>query len=196
MTAIVKPKISFEEYLAYDDGLDTRYELVNGELVAMGLGSGAHGEIADALCDHFKAENRRLGLKLAARTMLIGVQSPGGNRWDTSRMPDVVVIPVSQWQTLRQREAVIRLDEPAPLLVVEVVSESTQATDYNAKRLEYRLLGIGEFWIVDPLELKVTICLLAGDTYQRVEYRQAETLQSKLFPELTLTASEVLNPAI
>ena len=35
-TASSKPKLlTFEEYLAYDDGTDTRYELVDGELVEM-----------------------------------------------------------------------------------------------------------------------------------------------------------------
>jgi Uma2 family endonuclease len=172
MTATVKPKITFAEYLAYDDGIDTRYELVDGELLAMSLGSGEHGEIADGICDRFKAENKRLGLNLAAKTMLIGVQSPRGNRWETSRIPDVVVIPLAQWrwqslskgELLQNREAVILLNEPAPLLVVEVVSESTKAADYNAKRLEYRLLGIAEYWIVDPLTLKVSICILEGET--------------------------------
>jgi Uma2 family endonuclease len=71
--------------------------------------------------------------------MLIGVQSPRGNRWETSRIPDVVVIPLGQWRSLQNQEAVILLNEPAPLLVVEVVSESTKAADYHAKRLEYRL---------------------------------------------------------
>ena len=34
--AAPNPKIfTFEEYLAYDDGTDTRYELVDGELVEM-----------------------------------------------------------------------------------------------------------------------------------------------------------------
>ncbi|MEH2160176.1 MAG: hypothetical protein V7K38_03815 [Nostoc sp.] len=41
-------------------------------------------------------------------------------------LPDVVVIPLSEWGELRNREAVIELNESPPLLVVEVVSESTK----------------------------------------------------------------------
>jgi Uma2 family endonuclease len=196
MTTTVKPKITFAEYLAYDDGLDTRYELVDGELFAMSLGSGEHGEIADAICDQFKAENKRLQLNLAAKTMLIGVQSPRGDRWETSRVPDVVVIPLDQWRSLQTREAVILLNEPAPLVVVEVVSESTKAADYNAKRLEYRLLGIAEYWIIDPLTAKVTICILEGELYQITEYQNEQVIHSQRFPELHLTASAILNPEI
>lgn len=194
MTTIVKPKITFAEYLAYDDGMDTRYELVDGELVPMSLGSGEHGEIADAICDQFKAENKRLGLKLAAKTMLIGVQSPLGIRWDTARIPDVVVLPIDQWRSLQGREAVIQLNEPAPLLVVEVVSESTKTIDYKAKRTEYRLLGIAEYWIIDPLLLKVSICILDDQAYQVTEYQGQQVIQSRRFAELHLTAAAILDP--
>ena len=36
---------SFEEYLAYDDGTDNKYELVNGELKLMPPASGFHALI-------------------------------------------------------------------------------------------------------------------------------------------------------
>jgi Uma2 family endonuclease len=37
--SIATQKLTFKEYLAYDDGTDTRYELVDGELVPMSLGT-------------------------------------------------------------------------------------------------------------------------------------------------------------
>ena len=46
---ITTPKLTFEEYLKYDDGTDTHYELVNGELIPMSLGSGQHGVVTDAI---------------------------------------------------------------------------------------------------------------------------------------------------
>jgi len=42
-------KLTFEEYLAYNDGTDTRYELVDGNLVPMSLGTGKHSGITAAL---------------------------------------------------------------------------------------------------------------------------------------------------
>lgn len=48
MTVTTK-KLTFQEYLSYSDGTDTRYELVNGELVAMSIGTGQDGEIIDFL---------------------------------------------------------------------------------------------------------------------------------------------------
>lgn len=43
---IASGKMTFDEYLAYDDGTDTRYELVNGELIAMPPESRLNARIA------------------------------------------------------------------------------------------------------------------------------------------------------
>ena len=102
----------------------------------MSVGTGQHGAITELITDCFKAEIRRQQLPWTAKDMRIGVQSPRGGKWDTSQIPDVMVLPQSQWETLAQREAIITLDQPPPLLVVEVVSESTRTTDYCTKRSE------------------------------------------------------------
>jgi Uma2 family endonuclease len=48
----------------------------------------------------------------------------------------VTVLPLEQWDSLGDREAVIDLNEEPPLLVVEIVSPSTQITDYRSKQAE------------------------------------------------------------
>lgn len=189
---IATQRLSFEEYLTYSDGTDQTYELVAGELVPMSLGSGLHGEIAHGLETNFNQEIKRLSLSWVARKQIIGVQSPQGGRWETSRVPDVTVLPKEQWRGLRQKEAVIRRNEPPPILVVEVVSESTKVTDYRAKRSEYGVLGIEEYWIVDPLKAEVTICTLVEGFYDTAVYRRDEVIQSPTFPELKLRAEQVL----
>ncbi|WP_331001341.1 Uma2 family endonuclease [Nostoc sp. WHI] len=102
------------------------------------------------------------------------------------------MIPLPQWRELRNREAVIELNEPPPLLVVEVVSESTKIVDYRAKRVEYNVLNIPEYWIVDPLTNKVTIFMLIEELYEPIEFVGSDRIQSQTFPELELTAEQVL----
>ncbi|HAA32609.1 MAG TPA: hypothetical protein DCE56_38985, partial [Cyanobacteria bacterium UBA8553] len=46
---ITSQKMTLEEYLNYDDGTDTRYELVNGELVDLGNSGMEHGGIGSLL---------------------------------------------------------------------------------------------------------------------------------------------------
>lgn len=186
-------KFTFEEYLAYDDGTNIRYELVDGELVAMGLGTGLHGAIAEFLTDEFKAAAQQANQPWTAKDMRIGLRSPRGTRWDTSRIPDVVVLPTDQWNAMRAREAVIELKDPPPLLVVEVVSDSTVTTDYRTKHSEYSVLDIPEYWIIDPSQSQVTVCLLQSGRYDDRVYGGNERVQSQVFPALDLSAEEILS---
>jgi Uma2 family endonuclease len=158
--AIATQRLTLEEYLTYEEGHDGRYELVNGELLPISLGTGRHGAIIKRLERIFDDQIARLEQPWIALAGMVGLQTPRGDRWDTVRIPDVSVLTLGQWEVLQEREAVIRLNESPPLLVVEVVSESTKSTDYRAKRAEYSVLDIPEYWIVDPLLGKVTVCTL------------------------------------
>ena len=189
---VTAKKLTFEEYLSYNDGTDTRYELVNGELIPMSLGTGNHGAIAEFLNDCFKDEAKKQGFPWTSKDMRIGVHLPRGGRWDIFRIPDVTVLPVEQWESLGNREAVIELNEPPPILVVEVVSESTKNADYRSKRSEYAVLNISEYWIVDPVDGVVTVCSLSEGFYDAALFRGEERIESLIFPGLDLTVEQVL----
>lgn len=122
----------------------------------------------------------------------VGLQSPRGEAWDTVRIPDVMVLALEQWEALQEREAVIRLSESPPLLEVEVVSESTKSTDYRAKRAEYSVLDIPEYWIADPLRGMVTVCTLLEGWHEAAAYSAEGAVQSSLFSNLELTAQKIL----
>ncbi|MDY7012618.1 MAG: Uma2 family endonuclease [Cyanobacteriota bacterium] len=194
---VATQKLTFEDYLKYEDGTDTQYELVDGALVPMSVGTGEHGIISEFINDNFRSEITRLGLPWTSKEIKIGVRSPrftkGTPRWDTSRIPDIVVLPVQQMKALAKREAVIELSEPPPILVVEVVSESTRTTDYRTKRSEYALLGIPEYWIVDPVVQLITVCTLLEGFYDIAEFRGGERIISPTFTELNLTVEQVFD---
>lgn len=189
---IATQRFTLEEYLAYGDGSDVCYELVNGELVSMGLGTGRHGAIIKRLERILDHEIARLQQPWIALAGTVGLQSPRGEAWDTVRIPDVTVLTLTQWEALQDREAVVRLNEPPPVLVVEVVSESTKSTDYRAKRAEYSVLDIPEYWIVDPLKEQVTVCTLLEGWYEAAEYRAEEAIQSLIFSDSELVVNKIL----
>jgi Uma2 family endonuclease len=191
MTTTTK-KLSFAEYLAYSDGTDTRYELVDGELRAMSLGTGRHASITEFLHDQFREQIKQRALSWTAKQMTVGIRSPRGTRWDTSRIPDVTVLGQAQWEAMADRAAVIDFNEPPPILVVEVVSPSTKTDDYRFKLSEYSVLDIPEYWIADPLEEKVTICNLNNGLYDLTEYQDNQLIQSPIFLDLKLTATQIL----
>ncbi|MBW4508033.1 MAG: Uma2 family endonuclease [Scytonematopsis contorta HA4267-MV1] len=193
---------TFEEYLKYDDGTDTRYELERGELIAMGQARGQHGEIMHFLERRFNSEIERLGLDWVARQAAVGVCVPQVGKRDTSRVPDVTVLPAAQWKSLRYREAVIELDEKPPLLVVEVVSTGTEIRDHRAKRAEYNIIGIQVYILVDFVDVdqnkkavdkRVTVLTLNEGLYDDAVFRGDEVVVIPTFPELHLTANEIIN---
>jgi len=192
MTTVATRKLTFKEYLSYDDGTGTRYELVDGALVPMAVGTGKHGGIAKFLEQAFDAESRRSQQAWIAQRFAIAVRSPRGGRWDTARIPDVMVLAIAQWEAMQEREAVIEISDPPPVLVVEVVSESTVSTDYRAKYSEYVILDIPEYWIVDPLAAKVTICQLHEGRYDDAVFTGEMAIVSMIFPSLKLTAAQIL----
>ncbi|MGF1602069.1 MAG: Uma2 family endonuclease [Thermosynechococcaceae cyanobacterium] len=185
-------KLTFAEYLTHDDGTDTRYELVDGELVSMSLGTGKHGGITEFLHEQFRDQIKQRALPWTCKQMTVGVRSPRGRNWDTSRIPDVTILFLAQWEAMADREAVINLNEPPPLLVVEVVSPSTKADDYRSKRSEYGLLEIAEYWIVDPISQNITLCILDHEFYDSTEFQGDDCIVSPTFPDLALTAAQVL----
>jgi len=191
MTVAIQ-KLTFEEYLKYDDGTDTRYELVEGELIPMSLGTGKHGAIIRFLERQFESEIRKLEQPWIALSLLVGIRSPRGGRWDTCRIPDVTVLGIEQWEAMEEREAVIELNELPPWLVVEVVSESTKSADYRAKYSEYSVLEISEYWIVDPLEGKITICQLNEGRYDEIVLTGKMAISFPTFPGFKLKVAQVL----
>lgn len=185
-------RLTFAEYLKYTDGSDRRDELVNGELIPMSLGTGQHGAIIKSLERTLEAEIANQNRDWVVLPGLVGIRSPRGGKWDTCRIPDLVVMPSAQWRALETREAVIEFTDEPPLIVVEVVSESTKTTDYRAKRAEYSILDIPEYWIVDPLLNKVTILSLDEGWYEPAEFTGSDLIRSMTFPSLQLSFEQIL----
>lgn len=175
---------SFEEYLTYEDGTDSRYELVDGKLERMNPPTFRHLLISDFLQDNFKAEINRLGLPwLCFREA--GVRTG----WRKSRLPDVYVVTAQQVIKFLDESAVC---QSAPMLVVEVVSPDSVKRDYRYKRSEYAALEIPEYWIVDPIESKITILLLSEGLYEEKQFSGSQQIVSATFPEIGLTVEQVL----
>jgi Uma2 family endonuclease len=181
-------KMTVEEYLTYDDGTDKRYELENGELLEMPPGTGKHEAIITFLVVRFFLEKERLGLTLEPRSNGVEVMT---NK--QIRRPDVLIITPEQAQAIENTSAVLRT---APPLIVEVVSPESVERDYDIKTLEYAAIGVNEYWIVDPLKDRVTICLLQGSVYNQTVFTGNQQIVSLTFPQLNATAQKLLAPSL
>jgi len=179
--------LTFEEYLAYDNGTDTQYELVDGVLVEMPPESDKNLDIARklllALIQHIPAERVTWGTEIEVT-----------GRRATCRIPDLLVhAPESKAALAGTARATITQDMPPPALVVEVVSpgQENRDRDYRYKHTEYAARGIDEYWIVDPETRQVTVCQWVNGLYEDAVYSEADRLQSAVVPHLVLTPAEI-----
>ena len=190
--AVTKPKLTFEEYLVYDDGTENRYELVDGELIALPPESGKNIRIAFWLAIQLA---NLIGFARVSNNceLQVPVLGPG---YAANRYPDVVVLREEHIE-LTETRMTITLNMPPPVLVVVVVSpgKANRERDYSAKREQYAARGIPEYWIADPDDRVVLVLQLNAGHYQEVgQFRGKARVLSPGFPELTLTAEQILRP--
>jgi Uma2 family endonuclease len=180
--------MTLEEYLNYDDGTDTRYELVNGELIAMPTESDLNDRIATFLFAYFL----QIGIPYYCLSMKAQIAVSGTRA--TARQPDLMVLSEEAATSLNgANQRLITHDMPPPLLVVEVVSPKQENRDYRHKRTEYAGRQIPEYWIVDPIAQKVTILEWVDGLYEEQVYQGDTAIVSPVLPSFTLSAEMLLS---
>ncbi len=192
MTVATARRMSLEDYLTYDDGTETRYELVDGVLVEMGAESTANTWIASFLLVMFVGLGvpyYRLGSK-----QKIQVKS----KHASARDPDLIIHSEDSALAIKGRkEACLKLHEPNPMIAIEVVSPGESGTpnyqrDYEQKPREYADRGIPEMWQIDPERAWVKIGKLVDGDYEFETFIGNDPLVSPSFPALAVTAEQVL----
>ena len=130
--------MTVDEFLRWEDGTDTRYELVGGWVVAMAPPTPRHGQLAVALGAEIRSALRSLPPCRAYSEA--GIVRPGRN--DTCYVADLAVT----------------CDPPGPddrlirnlVLIVEILSPSTAAFDRQSKVADYRqIASVQEILLVD-----------------------------------------------
>ncbi|CAN5183411.1 Uma2 family endonuclease [soil metagenome] len=118
-----------------DDGY--RYELLDGELFVTPAPGYRHQRVSGRLHSLLDTQCPG-GLVVLSAPFAVGLSE------DTEVQPDLLVAP---------RDAFTNKDLPsAPLLAVEVLSNSTRRTDLQLKWERYQRAGVASYWIVDPGE--------------------------------------------
>ena len=138
--------MSASEFVHWDDGTETRYELIDGMPVAMAPPSGDHNRIGLNACSIIEAAIRdRRPCRAIPQGGLRLEDGPPGKVY----IPDVLM-------TCEPTDGRHIFDTPQ--LVVEVLSPSTQAFDKHTKIPVYAALpSIEEIWLVASRVRLVTV---------------------------------------
>ncbi len=183
---VITPQImSLEDYFNYEDDTENCYELENGELVIMPPESDLNLRIASFLFAYFVIQGVPCDrLRIGTEIVVTGSKA-------TVRLPDLIILSEELVIALKSAtRSTITMDMPPPQLVVEVVSpgKKNRDRDYRYKRSQYQARGIIEYWIVDPIEQKITIFNLVEGLYEERIFKEKEAIASPILSELNLTS--------
>jgi Uma2 family endonuclease len=187
VTVATQKLFTLEEFLNYDDGTDTWYELENGELIAMPAESEINRRIAMFLLAYFL----QLGIPSYRLTMKTEIAVSGSRV--SVRIPDLLVLSEELAIALEgASRSIVLMDMPPPSLVVEVVSPNQEKRDYRYKRSEYAARGIGEYWVIDPIQRQITILEWVEGMYEERVYAGNERITSPLLGNLDVSVTQIL----
>ena len=183
---VIAPQIiSLEDYFNYEDETENRYELENGELLTMPPESDLNLRIASFLFAYFAIQ------VIPSYRLRIGTEIVVTGSKATVRLPGLMVLSEELVIALQSASrSTIIMDMPPPQLVIEVVSpgKKNRDRDYRYKRSQYQARGISEYWIVDPIEQKITIFNLVEGLYEERIFKEDQAIASQLLSELNLTS--------
>ena len=185
-------RLTFEDYLRYDDGSDHRFELIDGELVELPPESELNDWIALALRDLLiQVVSRRL-VRLHTCEVQVPVLKP---KDPANRFPDLVILRAEHLELTKKR-LTVTFDALPPLVVVEVVSpgDSNYERDYERKRQQYAARGIPEYWLIDPQSQVVFVLKLEEREYVEVgRFQGSNRIQSPELSSLDITAEQIFS---
>ncbi len=155
MTLQPKPCYSFDAYLTAERAeLDIRHEYVAGEVFAMTGATESHNIIVGNI-------NRELGSQLKGRPCRVyandmRVRIEGA---DAGKYPDVVALCGERLFYDNRRDVLLN-----PSLIVEVLSDSTEAYDRGGKFAIYRRLpSLREYLLVSQHRVQVELFVRQSD---------------------------------
>lgn len=173
--------MSREQFLNLPPG-PPYYDYIDGEAVEMNRPSPRHQIVAarlfNALHEYLHQANR--GFVVPD----VNLELPSG----FICAPDLMVFPNTERHALDEEPV-----QTVPLLIVEVLSPSTESYDRNRKMREYYAAGVEWLWYIDQDTLEIEEYHHSPEGYVRLfTDAPSEVFQSRLFPDLQLNWAQLL----
>ena len=168
---------TLEEFLAFDDGSEISYQLFEGRIVAMNPPLRGHAALVGRL------------------TRILGNQL----RPPCEVYPESGIVPVNRRHSWYQADLIVTCTPgdfkdqfiAEPVLVIEVLSPSTTATDFNRKLPDYQQMpSIQDVLLVSGMERLIRQWTRAPDGWAEHQHRRSATVRLSGLP-VSLTMSEL-----
>lgn len=178
----VRRKLTYEDYaLIPEDGQG--HEIIDGKHYVSPTPYVQHQQISVELCTqlYLFIEEHRLGELLAAPIDVLLSQHD-------ILQPDIIFISNDRASILTEANI-----QGAPDLVIEILSPITRRLDERLKLERYELLGVREFWIVDPAG-RVDVFQADGEAFRRTAELSSEAedvLTTPILPGLQIPLADL-----
>ncbi len=183
MTAVPKEKMSLEEYFEFDKNAEGNFEYFDGEIFEMSGVSPNHARIEHRLGRLFSEAADKKGCEVFPANLRIKVPA-----LPTYRYPDLsVVCGEAVFQEISGLECLVN-----PILIVEVLSESTESYDQGEKfRLYKSIESFREYLLVAQNSPNVTHYQKHNERFWlHSDYTMGESLQISML-DFELLVDEV-----
>jgi Uma2 family endonuclease len=176
---VVEQRISEEAYQKFVlSGVEGSWELHDGRLVEKPAMTFRHGQIP-MLLGHFLLSQLDRNAYAVVSELRVRRSSA------TVFVPDLMVVPTSYSEEIRDRPVLAIFSDPLPL-VVEVWSPSTGDYDVDAKVPVYQQRGDLEIWRIHPYDRTLTAWRRQPDgSYSESPYRDG-TISPVALPRVTI----------
>ncbi len=138
-----------------------RAELIDGELYMMATPNRIHQKLVKDFTylieEHIRRKNRDCEVYPAPFAVFLNANN------DIYLEPDISVICDKNKLTDEGCKG-------APDWIIEIVSPSSRAMDYNKKLFKYRTAGIREYWIVDPMQQLIMVYDFEYDNFEQYSF--------------------------
>ena len=188
---------TYADYLDSDLSSEGNFRLMSdGEVIELPPEDEENSFVADELAEVLKRllKNRRL---VKSSSTELQVHPVGDNR--VNRKPDVIVLRSEHLEQMAEiKKNTILFTMPTPMFVAEVVSPGNEKSDnyrrdYEWKRQQYEWWQIPEYWIIDRHRQQIVVLILINGQYTESLYRHSDVIRSSIFPELSLSAEQLLS---
>ena len=168
VAAADRVRMSYEQYLAAEAVAEVKHEYLRGEVWAMSGGTPEHGRLAISFAT-------LLGQALAGRPCAI-FNSDVRIRieaTDRSTYPDLSVVCGKKLAAKNDKDALTN-----PVVLIEVLSDSTEASDRGEKFSHYRQLeSLKEYVLVSQKEPRIEVFRRDGAHWTLYEASAGERIQ-------------------
>jgi Uma2 family endonuclease len=168
---------------------DMKAEFVNGQTILHSPVKRRHLNASNLLSRTLSiyASLRKLGSVMVEKAMIALTR----NDYE----PDIVFFSAEKTAQFTEDQMLF----PAPDFVVEILSKKTAKMDRSVKKDDYAAHGIREYWIIDPVKMRVEQYLLITERdtkyFEPYTYHLEDDIQSKVIEGFEIPVKAIFDEA-